>query len=64
MKGSELIRAELEKATAKSRELQDKLRALEAKEPKNFTELWRVRDQLAYWEGKSEGLTLALDAIK
>jgi len=64
MEGMELIRAELEKASAKSREMQEKLRALEAQEPKNFTEIWRVRDQLAYWGGKSEGLTMALDALK
>jgi hypothetical protein len=64
VEGRELIHAELEKAAEKKKELQGRLRELEAAEPKNFNELWRVRDQLAYWEGKHEGLTLALEALK
>lgn len=64
MEGIELIRSELSKASAKKEELQEELRELEAAEPKNFTEIWRTRDRLAYWEGKSEGLKLALEALE
>jgi hypothetical protein len=64
VEGRDLINAELRKAAEKKKELQAKLRELEAAEPKNFNELWRVRDQLAYWEGKHEGLSLALEAMK
>jgi hypothetical protein len=64
MEAPEMIRAELGKASEKRKELQARLRELEAAEPKNFNELWRVRDQLAYWEGKHEGLSIALEALK
>ncbi len=52
------------KASGKKKELLGRLVELEAAEPKNFTEIWRTRDRLAYWEGKSEGLKLALEALE
>lgn len=63
MEGIELIRAELLKASGKKKELLERLKELEAAEPKNFTEIWRTRDRLAYWEGKSDGLKLALEEM-
>ena len=55
------IRQELAKAMAKKRELAERLRQLEETEPSNFHQIWMLRDQIAYWEGKSEGLQFALD---
>ena len=57
------IRQELAKATTKKRELAEKLRQLEETEPSNFHQIWIIRDQIAYWEGKSEGLRFALDEL-
>ena len=55
------IRQELAKAATKKRELAGKLRQLEETEPSNFHQIWIIRDQIAYWEGKSEGLQFTLD---
>jgi len=55
------IRQELAKATTKKRELAERLKQLEETEPANFHQIWMLRDQIAYWEGKSEGLQFALD---
>jgi hypothetical protein len=57
------IRQELAKATAKKKEFAEKLRRLEETEPSNFHQIWIIRDQIAYWEGKSEGLQFALDEL-
>ncbi len=57
------IQQELAKATTKKRELAEKLRQLEETEPANFHQIWIIRDQIAYWEGKSEGLQFALDQL-
>lgn len=57
----ERIRQELAKATAKKRELAERLRQLEETGPSNFHQIWIIRDQIAYWEGRSEGLQFALD---
>ena len=32
--------------------------------PTNFNQIWIIRDQIAYWEGRSEGLKFALDELK
>jgi hypothetical protein len=64
MNSIERIRQEYEAASGKKQELAEKLRKLEQTEPDNFHQLWIMRDQIAYWEGKSEGLKFALDEIK
>jgi hypothetical protein len=66
MKGQEMnsierIRREYETASGKKQELAERLRRLEETEPDNFHQIWITRDQIAYWEGKSEGLQFALD---
>jgi hypothetical protein len=66
MKGQEMnsierIRREYEAASGKKQELAERLRRLEEAEPDNFHQIWIMRDQIAYWEGKSEGLQFALD---
>ncbi len=48
------IRKEYEKAVSKKKELSEKLRQIEKTDPNKFHEIWTVRDQIAYWEGKSE----------
>ena len=63
MKPEEHIRAELEKAAVKKNDLAEKLRQLEEAEPKNFHDIWMTRDQIAYWQGMTEGLQFALDAL-
>jgi len=63
MKGIERIRQEYETASGKKLELSEKLKRLEGTEPDNFHQLWIMRDQIAYWEGKSEGLKFALDEL-
>ncbi|MDH4232922.1 MAG: hypothetical protein OEW04_12950 [Nitrospirota bacterium] len=55
------IRQELAKASIRKKELAEKLRLLEETEPANFYQIWMLRDQIAYWEGKSEGLQFVLD---
>lgn len=64
MTGTEKIRKEYETAVNKKLELSEKLRHLEKTEPDNFHQLWMIRDQIAYWEGKSEGLKFALDELE
>jgi len=61
---SDRIRREYEAASGKRQELAARLKKLEATEPDNFHQIWMVRDQIAYWEGKSEGLKFALDELK
>jgi len=54
------ISTEYENALAKKRELTERLRHLEGTDPHNLRELWMTRDQIAYWQGKAEGLKFAL----
>jgi hypothetical protein len=63
MNSIERIRQEYETASGKKQELAEKLRKLEETEPNNFHQIWIMRDQIAYWEGKSEGLKFALDEL-
>jgi hypothetical protein len=58
------IRKEYETALNKKRELSERLRQTEKTEPNNFKQIWIIRDQIAYWEGRSEGLKFALDELK
>jgi hypothetical protein len=58
------IRKEYEAAVSKKRELSERLRQVEKTDPNKFSEIWTIRDQIAYWEGKSEGLKFALDELK
>jgi len=60
----DIIRKEYETAVNKKRELSERLRQTEKTEPNNFKQIWIIRDQIAYWEGKSEGLKFALDELK
>lgn len=57
------IRKEYETAVSRKQELSEKLREVEKADPNKFYEIWILRDQIAYWEGKSEGLKFALDEI-
>ena len=59
----ERIRKEYEKAATKKQELTDTLRQTEKTDPTNMNQIWIIRDQIAYWEGKSEGLKFALDEL-
>ena len=63
MTGIDKILKEYEAAVSKKRELSESLRQAEKTEPNNFNQLWILRDQIAYWEGKSEGLKFALDEL-
>jgi hypothetical protein len=58
------IRKEYETAVSKKKELSERLRQIEKTDSNKFSEIWTVRDQIAYWEGKSEGLKFALDELK
>ena len=58
------IRKEYKTAVNKKKELSERLRQIEKIDPNEFSEIWTVRDQIAYWEGKSEGLKFALDELK
>jgi hypothetical protein len=58
------IRKEYETAASKKKELSERLRHIEKTDPNKFYEIWTIRDQIAYWEGKSEGLKFALDELK
>ncbi|OGP62787.1 MAG: hypothetical protein A2169_05845 [Deltaproteobacteria bacterium RBG_13_47_9] len=58
------IRKEYETAVSKKQELSERLRQVEKTDPNKFSEIWIIRDQIAYWEGKSEGLKFALDELK
>jgi len=56
----EKIRAEYDKAAAKKHEFSERLKQLENAEPKNFHDIWMTRDQIAYSQGRAEGLQFAL----
>jgi len=58
------ILQEYEAAINKKRELSERLRQTETTEPNNSYQIWILRDQIAYWEGKSEGLKFALDELE
>ena len=58
------IRKEYETAVSKKKELSERLNQTEKTDPNKFSEIWTIRDQIAYWEGKSEGLKFALDELK
>lgn len=60
----ERIRAELERAVARKKELMEELRELEKTSPSSFSEIWRTRDRAAYWEGRAEGLQFALEELE
>jgi hypothetical protein len=64
MSGIETVRREYETALKKKQELAEELRELEKKDPDNFHQIWIIRDRIAYWEGKSEGLKIALDELE
>ena len=63
MTNIESILKEYETALIKKRELQDRLMQTEKIEPNNSYQIWITRDQIAYWEGRSEGLKFALDEL-
>jgi hypothetical protein len=58
------ILKEYEIALNKKRELSERLRQTEKAEPNNSYQIRILRDQIAYWEGKSEGLKFALDELE
>jgi hypothetical protein len=58
------IRKEYETTVSKKKQLSERLRQIENTDPNKFSEIWTIRDQIAYWEGKSEGLKFALDELK
>jgi hypothetical protein len=58
------ILKEYEAALNKKRELSERLKQTEKAEPNNSYQIWILRDQIAYWEGKSEGLKFALDELE
>jgi hypothetical protein len=64
MTNIDIIRREYETAVNKKRELSERLRQTEKSEPNNFKQIWIIRDQIAYWEGRSEGLKFALDELE
>jgi hypothetical protein len=59
----EIIQAEYDRAAAKKHEFSEKLKQLEDAEPKSFHDIWMTRDQIAYWQGRAEGLQYALNEI-
>jgi uncharacterized hydantoinase/oxoprolinase family protein len=63
MTNRDKILKEYETALKKRRELSERLKETEKKEPNNSYQIWITRDQIAYWEGRSEGLKFALDAL-
>lgn len=56
------IQAEYDKAVARKHEFSERLKQLESADPKNFHDIWMTRDQIAYWQGRAEGLQFALGA--
>jgi hypothetical protein len=58
------ILKEYETAVSKKKGLSERLRQIEKTDPNKFSEIWTIRDQIAYWEGKAEGLKFALDELK
>jgi hypothetical protein len=63
MTNIESILKEYETALIKKLELQDRLIQTEKTEPNNSYQIWITRDQIAYWEERSEGLKFALDEL-
>lgn len=63
MNGIDRIRKGYETALSRKKELSERLKQLERTEPDNVRQIWMIRDQIAYWEGKSEGLKCALDEL-
>jgi hypothetical protein len=63
MTSRERILEEYETALRKKRELSARLKETEKTEPDNSYQIWIIRDQIAYWEGRSEGLKFALEEI-
>jgi hypothetical protein len=61
MSGIDRIRQEYETVLDKKREFSERLKQLEKTEPNNFYQIWIIRDQIAYLEGKSEGLKFAIE---
>ena len=57
------IQNEYKKAVHKKNELSEALREIEKTKPDDLYNIWITRDQIAYWEGKSEGLKIALDEL-
>lgn len=60
----EKIRTEYDKAVAKKNEFSERLKQLENAEPKSFHDIWMTRDQIAYWQGRTEGLQFALEEME
>ncbi len=60
MKLVEKLQAEYDTAAAKKQEFSEKLKRLENAEQKSFHEIWMTREQIAYWQGRAEGLKFAL----
>jgi hypothetical protein len=58
------ILKEYEIALNKKQKLSERLKQTEKAEPNNTYQIWILRDQIAYWEGKSEGLKFALDELE
>jgi hypothetical protein len=58
------ILIEYKTALNKKEELSERLSQSEKKEPNNSYQIWIIRDQIAYWEGRSEGLKFALDELE
>jgi hypothetical protein len=58
------ILKEYETALNKKQKLSERLKQTEKAEPNNTYQIWILRDQIAYWEGKSEGLKFALDELE
>ncbi|UCE78791.1 MAG: hypothetical protein JSV13_09835 [Nitrospiraceae bacterium] len=63
MKVKDSILKEYEAALSKKKQLSDELKKQEITAPDNFREIWIIRDQIAFWEGKTEGLQYALDVL-
>lgn len=59
----ESLLREYEAALAHRKELSNQLKKQEKTAPDNFREIWIIRDQIAFWEGKLEGLQYALDLV-
>lgn len=57
------ILSEYKNAVRKKNELSEALRQLEENQPDDVYNIWITRDQIAYWEGKSEGLKIAMDEL-
>jgi hypothetical protein len=58
------ILKEYQAAVKKKQELSERLRQTEKADPANSYQIWIIRDQIAYWEGRSEGLKFALDELE